>query len=174
MKTHTNDTSDADFEREMNQVAKEVDALQKRQHEDLTTIEVDDESLNDEGVDVLFSKILNSKSGAATDWNVIGPLIEDHQLSLQFLVDDWDASEEDGVQFVSGSSPCLAIARLMIAKTLCENFSSEYTLRLSFGTAKTLLRDSGEKIGGIITANLLKLDDSELVTLKLLTNSGVR
>lgn len=151
----------------------ELTSLQTQIRANLTTIDVDIDELTDEGVDIVFSKIFKLTRGASIDWKVIGPLMEENKLNLQYSEgqNEWDASEQDGLDFICGSSPCISIARLLIIKSLRDNSSSEYLLQLAFGTAKTLLKNSGGNNANVMVASKNNVADVDVVKLRLISSS---
>jgi len=70
---------------------------------------------------------------------VIGPLIERHRVSLTHSSksNEWDAQVEIGedIEFTDATNPRLAVARILIKKTLLENPSNAYTIKLPARTA---------------------------------------
>ncbi|MCZ8158491.1 MAG: phage protein NinX family protein [Alphaproteobacteria bacterium] len=97
------------------------------------------DNLNDDGASYLLQELFGVVENGASSWKVIGPLIERHRVSLTHSSksNEWDAQVEIGedIEFTDATNPRLAVARILIKKTLLENPSNAYTIKLPARTA---------------------------------------
>jgi hypothetical protein len=98
---------------------------------------VDD--LNDDGASYLIGELYGVAENGVSSWKVIGALLERHQVDLTYSksANEWDAQIDTGtdIMFANAANPRLAVARLLVKKTLLENPTNAYTLTLPVRTA---------------------------------------
>ncbi len=151
----------------------ERSALEELKQELATTIrtfKVEVDSLTDEGVDIALERIYQLKEGCTSDWLVAGKFIVANNLSLFYSEDsdEWSVSDCDGLPCYLGSTPCIAVAKFMVAKKLLMNPGQQYVLRMPYESAKELIEKTLRNELTMIMADGAGVKDTDTVELVLL------
>lgn len=105
----------------------------------METVPMDVDSLNDNGASLMLENLYGMPENCISNWSSMGPLLERHKVTTQFLEEggDWHASlDVDGeAQFSTAKNPRLAVARVLVKKVLVENPENSYDLSLTLKRA---------------------------------------
>lgn len=142
---------------------------------DRCEINVKVEDANEDMIGYLLENLYGLEADCESNWNIIGGFIEKYLIELSYYDEsqEWNASIYDGdmeLTMVCGSTPCMAVSRLMVKKLVMENPDKKYALRMPLLRVKSLF-DVGDNLS--LEVDLIMLESSgvaeqDLVELVLL------
>jgi hypothetical protein len=138
----------------------------------MTDIPFPVDDLNDDGASFMLEKLYGLPENCISTWASIGPVLERNKVSVQYSSSsaEWEAEVEsqESSEYSKAGNPRLAIARALIKKTIAENPTNSFALKLPLKTAFSfgLKRESG--VMNLVTILNENLNEEEKVTLELL------